>query len=170
VAAVHHETTTRRLNALAPLGALCRDHAAGLLLDAVSSFAAEALALDSCGIAACAARARKCLHGALGLACAAARRAPLARQCRPPRPLYLDLSVWAGEQARGGAPFTSIVPAYHALREALDELSESGGWRARGARYRALAERVRAGLEALKVRPGLPPGAAVGGRRRCAAP
>ena len=157
VAVVHHETTTGRLNALAPLGALCRNAGVELLVDAVSSFGAEALELDAWGIAACAATAHKCLHGALGLSFVVARRTVLGRPCQPPRSLYLDLSVWAGEQERGGTPFTPIVPAYHALREALDELAESGGWRARSARYRALAERVRAGLERLGVVPFLPP-------------
>lgn len=157
VAVVHHETTTGRLNALAPLGALCREQGADLLVDAVSSFGAEELELDDWGIAAAAATAHKCLHGALGLSFVIARRTALARPAERPRSLYLDLSVWANEQERGGTPFTPIVPAFHALREALDELAESGGWRARGARYRALAERIRAGLEALKVRPWLPP-------------
>ena len=41
VAAVHHETTTGRLNDVARLAGLCEQHGAELLLDAVSSFGAE---------------------------------------------------------------------------------------------------------------------------------
>ena len=41
VLAVHHETTTGRLNDLDALGAVCRRHGRPLLLDAVSSFGAE---------------------------------------------------------------------------------------------------------------------------------
>jgi len=43
IAVVHHETTTGRLNDLRALSKLCRDHGAGLLVDAVSSFGAEAI-------------------------------------------------------------------------------------------------------------------------------
>ncbi len=159
VAVVHHETTTGRLNELAALGALCREHGAEVLVDAVSSFGAEPLELDSWGISACAATAHKCLHGALGISFAIVRRAALDAACHPPRTLYLDLAGWAREQERGGTPFTPIVPAFHALREALDELAEAGGWRARRARYGALAERIRAALAAHGIEPWLSPAA-----------
>jgi len=157
LAVVHHETTTGRLNALSPLGAICRPLGVELLVDAVSSFGAEAIEFEAWGVTAAAATAHKCLHGALGLSFVIARRSALAHSCEPPRSLYLDLSIWGREQERGGTPFTPMIPAYHALREALDELAEAGGWRARGARYHALAERVRSGLERLGVRPWLPP-------------
>jgi 2-aminoethylphosphonate-pyruvate transaminase len=48
------------------------------------------------------------------------------------------------------------VQAFYALDEALDELRDAGGWRARQARYRSLAGRVRAELAALGVEPLLP--------------
>ena len=154
VAVVHHETTTGRLNALAPLGALCGEHGAELLVDAVSSFGAEELAFDA--IAGCAATGHKCLHGALGLSFAVVRRTALECACQPPRSLYLDVAAWAREQERGGTPFTPMVPAFQALREALDELAEAGGWRARHARYLELAERVRRGFAERGVAPWLP--------------
>ena len=157
VAVVHHETTTGRLNELAQLGSLCRAHGADLIVDAVSSFGAEALDFDGWGIAALVATAHKCLHGAPGISFAIARRAALERSCNPPRTLYLDLAGWSREQDRGSTPFTPIVPAFHALREALDELAEAGGWQARRARYLVLAERVRASLAAHGVEPWLPP-------------
>jgi len=157
VAVVHHETTTGRLNELEAIAGLCREHGAALIVDAVSSFGAELLDLDAWGIAACAATAHKCLHGALGLSFAIVRRTELEVCCQPPRTLYLDLAGWAREQEQGSTPFTPIVPAYHALREALDELAEAGGWRARGARYRELAERIRVGLAARGIEPWLSP-------------
>lgn len=159
VAVVHHETTTGRLNELAALGALCRERGAELLVDAVSSFGAEPLELDAWGVSACAATAHKCLHGALGISFAIVRRTALDASCRPPRTLYLDLAGWAREQERGGTPFTPIVPAFHALREALDELAEAGGWRARRARYGALAERIRGALAARGIEAWLAPAA-----------
>jgi len=157
VAVVHHETTTGRLNSLAPLGTLCRERGVALLVDAVSSYGAERLDLDGWGIAACAATAHKCLHGALGISFVVVRRDAIERGAEPPRTLYLDLRTWLREQDRGGTPFTPIVPAFQALREALDEHAEAGGWRARGERYGALAERIRAGLAELGIAPWLAP-------------
>jgi 2-aminoethylphosphonate-pyruvate transaminase len=159
VAVVHHETTTGRLNALAPLAALCRRAGAALLVDAVSSFGAEELDFEAWGLAACAGTANKCLHGAPGVGFVVARRSALAGACAPPRSLYLDLARYFAEQERGGTPFTPAVPAFHALAEALRELAEQGGWRQRAQRYRRLGERVRRGLAGLGIDPYLEPGA-----------
>jgi hypothetical protein len=52
VAAVHHETTTGRLNAIDQLAALCREFKRPLLLDAVSSFGAETIDFNRWPIAA----------------------------------------------------------------------------------------------------------------------
>ena len=46
VAVVHHETTTGRLNDLTAIGKLCVDRGIPLLVDGVSSFAAEAIDFD----------------------------------------------------------------------------------------------------------------------------
>jgi 2-aminoethylphosphonate-pyruvate transaminase len=91
IAMVHHETTTGRLNALADIGALCRVHGLGLLLDAVSSFGAEALDFEGLGLTACAATANKCLHGVPGVSFVVVSRAVLSHPDGPRRSLYLDL-------------------------------------------------------------------------------
>lgn len=155
VAVVHHETTTGRLNDLAAIGALCRARGVRLLVDAVSSFGAEALG-DAGAIDALAATANKCLHGAPGVCFVLVRKSALAAAQAPPRTLYLDLRTYVEEQQRGGTPFTQAVPAFYALAEALREFFEEGGWRARRRRYRELAELTAAGLEAQGVRPLLP--------------
>jgi len=156
LAVVHHETTTGRLNALAPIAALCRERGVGLLVDAVSSFGAEELAFADWAPLACAGTAAKCLHGAPGLAFVIAQRAALARPCAPPRTLYLDLARHAEQQEQGSTLFTPGVPAFQALAEALAEHAERGGWRARRARCAELAERIAAELAALGVEPQLP--------------
>ena len=63
VLAVHHETTTGRLNQLDEIGRLCRDASVPLLLDAVSSFGGEAIDWQGWHLGAVAATANKCLHG-----------------------------------------------------------------------------------------------------------
>jgi 2-aminoethylphosphonate-pyruvate transaminase len=142
VAAVHHETTSGRLNPVRELAGLCERFGAGLLLDTVSSFAAEEIPFDSPALLACAATANKCLHGIPGLCMVVARRPALAIAARPPRSLTLNLALWAEHQDRHSTPFTPSVNSVLALDQALIELAESGGWKARHARYHRLAERV----------------------------
>ena len=148
VAAVHHETTTGRLNDVGRLARLCEAHGAELLLDAVSSFGAENIPFDSPALAACAATANKCLHGIPGLCFVVSRRSALVQCASPPRSLYLDLSLWAARQDQESTPFTPPVNGLLALDRALEELRAQGGWHARHARYTRLAGRVRRGLAA----------------------
>jgi 2-aminoethylphosphonate-pyruvate transaminase len=159
VAAVHHETTTGRLNDVGRLARLCEQHGVELLLDAVSSFGAEDIPFDSPALAACAATANKCLHGIPGLCFVVARRSALQKGARPPRSLYLDLMLWAARQDQDSTPFTPPVNALLALDKALEELRAQGGWKARHARYSRLAGRVRRGLAARGVETILPAGA-----------
>jgi 2-aminoethylphosphonate-pyruvate transaminase len=152
VLAVHHETTTGRLNATAELGALCRDAGVPLYLDTVSSFGGEAIRFDDWNLGACAATANKCLHGAPGVSFVLARRAALAAPTAATS-VYLDLHRYERAQRDGYSPFTPAVHVLRALREALAELQEAGGWQARHARYRALSGLLREGLAGLGLVP-----------------
>ena len=156
VAAVHHETTTGRLNPVELLANLCESAGAQLLLDAVSSFGAEAIPFHSPALAACAATANKCLHGIPGLCFVVLRREQLEHGVQPPRTLTLDLLNWASQQERHSTPFTPPVNGFLALDHALDELAASGGWKSRQARYRLLARQVAEQLAKHKVERLLP--------------
>jgi 2-aminoethylphosphonate-pyruvate transaminase len=158
VGVVHHETTTGRLNELAELGDLCREYGAYLLVDAVSSFGAEALDLDGYPIAACAATSNKCLHGAPGVSFVIVRRDRLAAAESVQRSLYLDLARYCREQDKRTTPFTQSVQIFYALRQALSELADQGGWRARHEKYRAMAVKIRASLLRLSIEPMLDEG------------
>jgi len=151
VAVVHHETTTGRLNDLAPLGELCRRHGVQVLLDAVSSFAAEEIPFTSVPIAACAATANKCLHGVPGTCFVIVSRAALDNAHA--RNLYLDLGAYVSAQDNAGTPFTQSIQTFYALDEALDELAESGGVAARRALYRSRMATIRDTLVALGIEP-----------------
>jgi len=157
VAAVHHETTTGRLNDLAPLAAACRERGVQMLVDAVSSFGAEAIDFAHWPLAACAATANKCLHGVPGTSFVIARRDALAT-ASPRRTLYLDLAAYLANQDSGGTPFTQSVQTFYALDEALAEFFDEGGWTARRARYRARQAAIRDRLRALGIDPLLAPG------------
>lgn len=154
VAVVHHETTTGRLNDLEVLSAICRARGVGLLVDAVSSFGAEAIPFD--GIAACASTAHKCLHGAPGIAFVIARRAALDATDAA-RSLYLDLKAYARLQDKQSTPFTPAVHVLHALREALHEHADEGGRAARMSLYLRRATIVETGMARVcDIRPLLP--------------
>lgn len=154
--AVHHETTTGRLNRLDEIGRLCRDAGVPLLLDAISSFGGEAIDWAGWNLAAVAATANKCLHAVPGIAFVLADRALLdARRGSAPS-VYLDLQRYHVEQQSGFSPFTQAVHACFALDEALDEIAGDGGWLARHELYRRRTSRVRDGLAAAGIEALLP--------------
>ncbi|RQR35929.1 2-aminoethylphosphonate aminotransferase [Burkholderia sp. Bp9142] len=146
VAVIHHETTTGRLNDLGAIAEVCRARGVKMLVDGVSSFGAEAIDFAGGVIDAVAATANKCLHGVPGAAFVIVRRSALAKAAS--RTYYLDLGRLAKLQDQRNTPFTPSVHAYYALVEALREFDEAGGWRARHAHYKALADQAQAGLAA----------------------
>ena len=155
LATVHHETTTGRLNDLDAIGAICRQRNLALLLDGVSSFGAEAVKAEAWNLAAIAGTANKCLHGVPGLSFVIARKTLWLR----PRSedanvgsVYLDLFAYhKGQHGDGYSPFTPAVQAAFALREALAELDESGGWQVRQAEYLQRAARIYEELTSLNI-------------------
>jgi 2-aminoethylphosphonate-pyruvate transaminase len=151
VAVVHHETTTGRLNDLAELGEACRARGVGLLLDTVSSFGGEAIDWEGWNIEACAATANKCLHSVPGISFVLARRSIFQTRCSASRSLYLDLFRNHQEQTKGYPLFTPAVQSLYALREALAELEDQGGYLARHRHYQRLSGLVRTGLERLGI-------------------
>ncbi len=82
---------------------------AGLLVDGVSSFGAEAIDFTDSSLAAVTGTANKCLHGVPGAAFVIVRRSALARGFS--RTYYLDLGRLSRLQDERGTPFT---PAVHA--------------------------------------------------------
>ncbi|MDZ8241772.1 MAG: 2-aminoethylphosphonate aminotransferase [Nostoc sp. ChiQUE01a] len=153
LAVVHHETTTGRLNNLVEIAAICQQRRIQILVDAVSSFGAEELNFEAWGITACAATANKCLHGVPGTSFVILRRDALLPADIIPRTLYLDLATYCQQQDKGGTPFTQSVQTFYALAEALQEMVEAGGWRARHSHYSQLANLVRDGLASIGIKP-----------------
>ena len=149
VAAIHNETTTGRLNDLDSLGALCRQYGKPLLLDTVSSFAGEEIRFKDWNVAAIASVANKCIHGAPGICFVVARKDLLETGTSEASSLYLDLFKMYKEQKTGFSPFTQATHICVLLQEALKELEDSGGWKARRARYRDISGRIRREFRAL---------------------
>lgn len=151
VAVVHNETTTGRLNDLAPLAALCEKRGLGLLVDAVSSFAGELLDFSKLKPLAVAGTANKCLHGAPGISFVLAKKSALDAGGSQATTLYLDLLEYHREQRKGWSPYTQAVHVTLALREALSELADEGGVRARQRLYLNRSNKVRRALADLGI-------------------
>jgi 2-aminoethylphosphonate-pyruvate transaminase len=151
VIAVHHETTTGRLNDVAKLGEICKHKNVALLLDCVSSFGAEAIEFDAWNLEACAGTANKCLHGVPGISFVLVKRSLFDSCPSAAASLYLDLYPYYKEQQQGYSPFTPAVHVSYALHEALLELEEIGGWTARLRDYSILSEKIRQGLKQLGI-------------------
>ncbi|MCL1818296.1 MAG: aminotransferase class V-fold PLP-dependent enzyme [Spirochaetaceae bacterium] len=156
VAAIHHETTTGRLNDCAALGELCGKYGKGFFVDAVSSFAGDEIRFADWNISALAATANKCVHGIPGICFVLARRDLLEEGVTEASCLYLDLYKMYAEQKSGFSPFTQATHACVCLGEALAELEDSGGWKARVRRYRELSRRIRKELGDLGIELFLP--------------
>ncbi|MBL1142889.1 MAG: 2-aminoethylphosphonate aminotransferase [Proteobacteria bacterium] len=155
VAVVHHETTTGRLNNIDAIAKLCKKHNnVPILLDGVSSFAAEEIKFEDWNIAACAATANKCCHAVPGTSFVITNREAMQQMsATPARTLYLDLVTYSKNQDNNGTPFTQSIQTFYALAEALDELKDNGGWQARQKQYWNRMNIVRDGLEKLNIKP-----------------
>lgn len=153
VVAVHHETTTGRLNDVAQLGQICQRYNVALLLDSVSSFGAEAIEFGSWNLEACAATANKCLHGVPGISFVLVKRSVFETRPSAAGTVYLDLYRYHQEQAKGYSPFTQAVQVAYALQEALKEMAEMGGVTARRKHYSQISQQILAALQNLGIQP-----------------
>ena len=137
---VHHETTTGRLNPIEPVAALGKKYGVPVMIDAVSSFAAEDIPFDN--VIAVAATGNKCLHSIPAISFVLARREILDAQKSEARSLYLDLFEYYKAQKSGFSPFTQSVQGVYALHEALKEFFDMGGISHRKKQYLARRDAV----------------------------
>ena len=151
---VHHETTTGRLNSLNSIGQLCKDYDVKLFLDAVSSFGAEEIQANAINLAAVAASANKCLHGAPGASFVIAHQDLWNHEPDQASSVYFDLyEYYKLQQDQGFSPFTQATHVLHAFDVALDEFFQQGGWDSRNAEYSEKASRIMRTLSKLGIEP-----------------
>ena len=157
LAVVHHETTTGLLNPLAELASAAAATGVSTVVDAISSFGVEEIALGD-GIDFLTCTSNKCLHGLPGAAFVLVSPAG-GRRARSVEPssVALDLCAYLEVDASGSPPFTPAVPALASLDVALDHVLVEGiaGRRARYAERCAIVDAAfeRLGLEQLVAAP-----------------
>lgn len=151
VACVHCETTSGILNPIAEIGALVKAANKVWIVDAMSSFAGVEMDIAQLGIDFLISSANKCIQGVPGFGFVLAKREQLHACQGLARSVSLDLyAQWQSmEQYHGKWRFTSPTHVVHAFYQALLELEQEGGIKARQQRYQHNQQRLAAGMQAL---------------------
>lgn len=155
VAFVHCETTTGILNPLPELCAATKAAGRTLMVDAMSSFGGVPMDVGELGIDFMISSANKCIQGVPGFSFVIAREAAM-QQCKgQARSVSLDLfDQWQCMELQGGKwRFTSPTHVVRAFDQALAELEQEGGVKARHRRYQDNQRTLVAGMERLGFSP-----------------
>ena len=161
VGLVYSETGTGVVHDPASIGDVVRAAGRRVILDAVSAFGALPLDLGRHPeIDAAVFTSNKCLEGLPGLVFAVCRKAALAGRAGQAGSWSFDLAdILAGyERGPGVIRFTPPAQVMLAFMAALDIFEADGGQTARLARYRANAEALYSGIQAIGMVPYLPRG------------
>jgi 2-aminoethylphosphonate-pyruvate transaminase len=157
VAQVHCETGTGILNPLPQIAAVVAKHRRGLIVDAMSSYAAIPIDARNLRFDALIAASGKCLEGVPGMGFVIARRAVLERSAGNSSSLAMDLlDQWQYMQKTGQWRFTPPTHVLAALRAAIDQYQAQGGLSARLARYTENCAALVSGMRALGFKTFLP--------------
>jgi 2-aminoethylphosphonate-pyruvate transaminase len=157
VAQVHCETGTGILNPLPEIAAIVARHGRGLIIDAMSSYAAIPIDARSMRFDALIAASGKCLEGVPGMGFVIARRNALEQSPSNSSSLSMDLcDQWQYMQKTGQWRFTPPTHVVAALRAAIDEYLAQGGQPARLARYKENCDALVSGMRTLGFKTFLP--------------
>jgi 2-aminoethylphosphonate-pyruvate transaminase len=158
VAQVHCETGAGVLNDLPSIAQVCARRGKGLIVDAMSSFAAIPIDVATIPFDALIAASGKCLEGVPGMGFVIVRKAVLEARAGNAHSLAMDLHdqyVYMEKTTQWRyTPPTHVVAA---LRVAVDQFKEEGGQPARLARYTRNCETLVNGMAELGFRTFLSP-------------
>ena len=155
---IHCETGAGVENPLAEVAAVCQRHGKGLIVDAMSSFAALPIDARSVRFDALVAASGKCLEGVPGMGFVFIRKAVLNSCAGNSQSLAMDLHDQHSYMEKTGQwRFTPPTHVVVALAEAISQFEEPGGQPVRLARYADNCAVLVAGLSALGLRPYLLP-------------
>lgn len=138
VVVVHCETTTGIINPIADVCKLGKQYGKVTIVDAMSSFGGIEMDVSDLQIDFMISSANKCIQGVPGFGFVIAKREELERCKGQARSLSLDLyDQWETMELQNGKwRFTSPTHIVRAFYQALLELEEEGGIKARNVRYR----------------------------------
>jgi 2-aminoethylphosphonate-pyruvate transaminase len=154
VVLIHCETGAGVLNPLEAVAAVCEAAGKGLIVDAMSSFAALPIDARSTRFDALIAASGKCLEGVPGMGFVFIRKAVLDGCAGRSQSLAMDLhDQYTYMEKTGQWRFTPPTHVVVALAEAMAQFEEEGGQPARLARYADNCAALVTGMVALGFRP-----------------
>ena len=158
VVMIHCETGAGVLNPLQAVADVCQAHGKGLIVDAMSSFAALEIDARKVHFDALVAASGKCLEGVPGMGFVFIRKAILP-QCEGNNcSLAMDLyDQYIYMEKTGQWRFTPPTHVLVALNEAIAQFEEEGGQTARLKRYQSNCRTLVEGMAALGFKPFLDP-------------
>jgi 2-aminoethylphosphonate-pyruvate transaminase len=158
VVLIHCETGAGVENPLAQVAAVCQQAGKGLIIDAMSSFAALPIDARSTRFDALIAASGKCLEGVPGMGFVFIRKEVLADCAGHSQSLAMDLFDQHQYMEKTGQwRFTPPTHVVVALAEAITQFEEEGGQSARLARYQDNCQTLITGMQSLGLRPFLKP-------------
>ena len=155
---IHCETGTGVENPLAEVAAVCERRGVGLIVDAMSSFAALPIDASTIRFDALVAASGKCLEGVPGMGFVFVRKAIVDACSGNSQSLAMDLhDQHAYMEKTGQWRFTPPTHVVVALAEAVQQFIEEGGQAARLARYADNCKTLVEGMRELGFKPYLRP-------------
>jgi len=147
VSACHCETTSGVMNPVGAIGRVVRDAGRRFFVDAMSSFGAVPMDVESDAIDYLVSSANKCIEGVPGFSFVLSRLDDLLAGAGRSRSTCLDLTAqYKGLEGNGQFRFTPPTHAMLAFHQALRELEAEGGVAGRGERYRRNHEMLTRGM------------------------
>jgi 2-aminoethylphosphonate-pyruvate transaminase len=151
---IHCETGAGVLNPLQSIADVCGKYGKGLIVDAMSSFAALEIDARKLQFDALIAASGKCLEGVPGMGFVFIRKSVLAKCEGQSLSLAMDLFDQHQYMEKTGQwRFTPPTHVLVALAEAIAQFEEEGGQPARLARYTRNCESLVRGMQALGFKP-----------------
>ena len=158
VVMIHCETGAGVLNPLHAVADVCQAHGKGLIVDAMSSFAALEIDARKVHFDALVAASGKCLEGVPGMGFVFIRKAILPQCEGNNNSLAMDLyDQYIYMEKTGQWRFTPPTHVLVALNEAIAQFEEEGGQAARLKRYQSNCRTLVDGMAALGFKPFLDP-------------
>ncbi len=158
VVVIHCETGAGVLNPLEAVAAVCATHGKGLIVDAMSSFAALPIDARSVRFDALVAASGKCLEGVPGMGFVFIRKTVLDACAGRSQSLAMDLhDQYLYMEKTGQWRFTPPTHVVVALAEAIAQFEAEGGQPARLARYQANCRTLVDGMAQMGFKPFLDP-------------
>jgi 2-aminoethylphosphonate-pyruvate transaminase len=158
VAQVHCETGAGLLNDLAGIAQACKRRNVGLIVDAMSSFAALPIDVQSVPFDALIAASGKCLEGVPGMGFVIMKKSVVEGCAGNAHSLAMDLNdQYVYMQKTTQWRYTPPTHVVAALRAAIDQFKDEGGQSARLARYTANCRALVEGMQKLGFRTYLKP-------------